>query len=83
MVPTIEVRLVSGVAFSLVFVLIIHAVYVDHSFVVLSAVARVRVNRVGPSLYLRLTRSFVKEYLLLDGNATARVLQLIWLQQVS
>ena len=46
------VRLLSDVAFSLILVLIIHAVYINHSFVILSAIVLVSVNRIGTSLDL-------------------------------
>ena len=74
MMSVIQVRLLSDIALSLFLVLIIHAVYINHSFVVLSAIALVCINRVWTSLYLWLALVIVEEDLLLYGNAAARVL---------
>ena len=76
MVSVFLVLLLSDVAFSLILVLIIHAVYVNYSFVVLSTWASI--DRVWTSLDLWLALIFVQEDLLLDGNTAARILQLIF-----
>ena len=68
----------SNIAFSLILVIIIHAIYVNHSFVVVSTIACACVNWVWTSLDLRLALVFVKEDLLLDRNTAARILQLIF-----